>query len=383
MRTPVGLFVVTVLIASASAAGANNVLVDWTGAGDYTTIQEGIDAVASGDTVWVAPGTYLGENNRALFFGGRELKLLSTGGRSMTTIDAERLDNVFWLSTLMTSETVISGFTVQNGVAPRGGGFYLHEHASPIIMDCEIIGCEATQYSTGGGGMACYGGSPTLIDCVFSGCQGDYGGALLTYYGSSPALTRVRFEGNQGYGRAGGWYHEGTTSDPIAITDCVFYGNQCPNATGGGGGLYLRDASPTITGCTFARNYAVHGAGIHLIWGAAESSPTIENCIFAFSTRGTAINADEGCEPVSERCIVFGNEDGNELAGTCSDTLVRDPRFCGLLTGDLTLCGNSPALPDNNPWTVLMGAHGEGCADCDSPVDRTTWGRIKELYRLQ
>jgi len=80
---------------------------------------------------------------------------------------------------------------------------------------------------------------------------------------------------------------------------------------------------------------------------------------------------------------VYGNHEGDDLSfGAVSDTLCRDPRFCGMLSGDLTLCSNSWALPDNNGWSVQMGAHGDGgCGERDSPVEETTWGRVKGLYR--
>jgi hypothetical protein len=35
----------------------------------------------------------------------------------------------------------------------------------------------------------------------------------------------------------------------------------------------------------------------------------------------------------------------------------------------------------NNPWGVLIGAHGEGCSPCTSPVERVSWGQIKAMYR--
>ena len=53
----------------------------------------------------------------------------------------------------------------------------------------------------------------------------------------------------------------------------------------------------------------------------------------------------------------------------------------GFWDGDLTLCGNSPCLPANNPWGVLIGAHDWSCGICASPVERVSWGQIKALYR--
>ena len=80
----VGLVFVT-----AAASRADRVFVDWTGAGGCLTISEGIEAVADGDTVLVAPGTYSGEGNRDIGFESKNITVMSTGGSSATTISAD------------------------------------------------------------------------------------------------------------------------------------------------------------------------------------------------------------------------------------------------------------------------------------------------------
>ncbi|MBC8525944.1 MAG: hypothetical protein H8D22_03585, partial [Candidatus Cloacimonetes bacterium] len=58
------------LFISAVALNAEIITVNWDGSGDYTTIQEGINASSNGDTVLVADGTYTGENNKNLSWDG-------------------------------------------------------------------------------------------------------------------------------------------------------------------------------------------------------------------------------------------------------------------------------------------------------------------------
>src|SRR6187397_1890999 len=66
-------------IAACSAAEGATIRVP----GDAATIQQAIDAAAAGDTVLVAPGTYV-EN---LTFLGKAIMAVSEGGPAVTVID--------------------------------------------------------------------------------------------------------------------------------------------------------------------------------------------------------------------------------------------------------------------------------------------------------
>src|SRR5262245_61129445 len=63
--------------------------------GNQPTLQAGINAAATGDTVLATASTYTGPGNRNLSFGGRAIVVRSATGPASCTIDAENADRVF------------------------------------------------------------------------------------------------------------------------------------------------------------------------------------------------------------------------------------------------------------------------------------------------
>ncbi len=98
--------------------------------GDYTSIQTAIDAVGSGSTITVMPGTYTG----VLDFHGRSVNLVSSGGAEETIIDGDAQGTVI---TLMAQESAtVDGFTIQNGYTALGSAMRIN--GNPTISNCII-----------------------------------------------------------------------------------------------------------------------------------------------------------------------------------------------------------------------------------------------------
>ncbi len=138
----------------------------------FLTIQAAIDAAVDGDEVVVADGTYTGPGNRDIDFGGKAITVRSENGPGACTIDINANDadphRAFHFHSGETAESVLEGFTIQNGFMNRGGAV-LCESSSPLLQSClfqqnSVSGAVAED---GGGAVYTLGSSPTFIDCGF------------------------------------------------------------------------------------------------------------------------------------------------------------------------------------------------------------------------
>jgi len=94
---------------------------------DYLTIQEGIDASSDSDTVLVQPDTYyenINFNGHNIVLGSLYLTTEDTSYISQTSIDGDSSGSVVILENNEDSTAVITGFTIQNGLALYGGGIF-------------------------------------------------------------------------------------------------------------------------------------------------------------------------------------------------------------------------------------------------------------------
>lgn len=427
----------------AMTAAASTVYVDWSGGGDYSTIQEGIAAASRDDTVLVAAGTYSGPLNRDITFGGKDVYLVSEAGAAFTIIDCENAARGFTFTQSETPSAVVEGFTVMNGVPPSsgdtagwGGALYCAASA-PVILGCSFVDC----YGEYGGAIYC-GSSAlmTVVSCYFEGNEALYYGGSIYCYGADVDIAKSDFAGNEA-GISGGAICC-KTGTLLYLSDCEFIGNTAPDggavyvgtfdnggtepeepskiyfcdfrhntATRGGavfingftwlnaagcefdyntadlqgGAIYaLTDytRSLSVQGCTFCFNGAGHGGSIYSA-GEYGFEMVITQSIFAFGTGGAAVQAEDynSVDPVL--CLAYGNVGGDYLQDD-PRSLHVDPLFCGVFEGDYYLCDNSPCLAANHPYGFGLGAHASTYSTCDAcaaPVQEMSWGSIKAMYR--
>jgi hypothetical protein len=165
----------------------------------------------------------------------------------------------------------------------------------------------------------------------------------------------------------------------VSIRETVFARNWAI-VYGNGSGLYLGSAFGRLSNCTVVENVAWSDNDALEIW--AGSAVDIDHLLIANNTGGAMICWDSQVHVACSN--LYGNSAGDTLCGTdVGGNFSADPLFCDLDAGDYTLDADSPCLPGQHPDGAdcgLIGAFGEGCGG-STPVETSSWGRIKELYR--
>ena len=182
---------------------------------NYSTIQQGIDAAVNGDSILVAPGTYV-EN---ISFYGKAIIVKGSSGPDVTIIDGNQVGKVVTFNNGEGKNSVLDGFTVTNGDGYQDGGGVYCIHASPTIKNNIITGNMVPKY---GGGIHCSFSQPVIENNTISGNTAEYGGGI-SCYDSSPTITNNTISGNTANNDGGGIYC-GYNSSPI-ITNTILWGN--------------------------------------------------------------------------------------------------------------------------------------------------------------
>ncbi|MHC4258556.1 MAG: right-handed parallel beta-helix repeat-containing protein [Planctomycetota bacterium] len=307
-------------------------------AAEYTvnpgeSIQAAIAAASDGDTVTVMPGTYV-ENLDLL---GKAITLTSTDPTdpsvvAATIIDGNQNGSVITCNSGEGPDTLVTGLTITNGLAPSGGGM-VNSGSSPTVTRCTFSGNTATisgpGATEGGGGMYNGGSNPIVSHCTFSGNTGP--GAGMFNSESNPTVTYCTFNDNKGRAMEN-WF-----SSPI-VTHCIFSKNM-PEYSGpfgdvGGGGMNNYQSDPKISHCIFSGNVAAGDVGM----SNGMSSPEVSHCVF-IGNRATGNRGPTGGmfsfmgSPKVTNSIFWDNTDSDDQYEIYSYTTDPTVEFCNVQGG--------------------------------------------------
>lgn len=392
---------VALLLGLPPAAIARTILVPF----EVATIQQAIDAAATGDVVLVAPGTYA----ERIDFVGKAIAVVSQDGPATTTLDGGNGGPVVTFALGEGRSSVLSGFTLQRGAGADEGGGIAIRNSSPTVTGNRIV----DNRSCAGAGIGVGLGSPLIQGNLISGnsqafCIGGIGGGGISVRGFSTAeIVDNDILGNVTASDGGGisLFSAGAVAvlrNTIAgnlasygggivtfnqsdhdIVGNVIVGNRALQL---GGGVYwlIPVSAPRLVANTIADNDALDGSGVFAD-GYDAQAQIVGNIIVAAAGQ-TAVSCGDFNDPNPPTIRfndVYAPGGGTAYAGICTDqtgidgNISADPLFADAPGGDFRLTGASPALDagtDAAPALPSLDRDGrtrivDGNRDCLVAVD--------------
>jgi hypothetical protein len=301
------------------------------GAAPFRTIQEGIVAAQTSDTVLVRPGQY----GELIDFLGKTIRVTSVAGRGATAIDGGRSGSVVTIDQGEGSGTELSGFTIHNGQALRGGGLRIGSMSAPLIKNCRITGCTAES----GGGVHVDDATPTFERCVIEGntANGPGGGVYATNHGRSRFVS-CTIRGNTTPYAGGGIAAQVFAA--VVLESTLVADNAVP--TGHGGGVAIEKyGTLEVTHSTLAGNHAGTAGGAL----RTTNGGRLTNGILWGNT-ADQIDREGGPATVIRHANIQGGFSGTAITNV-------DPSFRAPLSGDYHLHWTSPCVDAADPTAPL------------------------------
>jgi len=359
---------------------------------DYATIQEGINAATTGDTVLVQPGTY----QEGINFHGRRITVASlyTTTEDTTYISSTVIDgnssvlHVVEFTAYETNASKLIGFTITGGCANgsetndmRGGCIFV-SGASPVISHCIITGNHAEDYGggvswamydihlhscriannsagTGGGGMHLV----SLDEVDISNCDvcfniaPEAGG--LIFLGQGIVMTKTRIHDNTVSGNGGGIFIIGDGY----LEECLLYNNS--GMRGGAAFIdprsIITDGPLSIRNCTIFNNTSFYNGGA-LFCQRGSSSVLVNTILYGNQPQEIAFADTAATNTLAVAyCDVEGGETGVVTNGNADidwldGNIDADPLFADPESGDCSLTENSPCIDAGTAHFTYDGA---------------------------
>ena len=243
--TPVWATLAGGMMLCASGAMADVLTVYLDGSGDYTAIQDAIDASASGDTILVGPGSY----NERLDPAGKDLTIRGINGYPQTIVDPGGGGGTLLTVANGENDLTIEGLSFRNG--QNTPMTVLNAKTNSRFISCRWLGGTATE----GAAMKIDGATASFLNCQWvSNISTSLGGAI---HASNADLDFIgsKFVTNQCSGTRGGaiWISNST----FDLDDTEFSSNQCNTGSESfGGAIYMSGTNGAWNDCLFRGNVA-------------------------------------------------------------------------------------------------------------------------------
>ncbi len=302
---------------------------------DQPTIQSGIAAAVSGDTIYVSEGIYQEHIN----FLGKSI-LVEREFSTDSTIIEKYSDNtpIVTFSSGEDTLSILRGFTIRE--ATESG--ILITNSSPIIEQCII------EYNSKGGIMVNQESSkPIIRDNIirFNTRTDGYGGGILLYYADAEINSNI-IQGNTSNGGPGIEVFRSSAN----ISRNVIHNNVSTNSEATI--LILEATSTSFTNNTVVKN-TVPSQGVGGISIGGSTNTEILNNIIAFNT-SYGIYAFSSTDLDFRYCCVFGNQNGEYYnIGPGIGCFELDPMFIDTTVDYFHLLPSSPCIDGGNPSTPL------------------------------
>ncbi|HPQ41277.1 MAG TPA: right-handed parallel beta-helix repeat-containing protein, partial [bacterium] len=207
--------------------------------GDYSSIQDAIDAAGPYDRVLIANGVYRGAGNTDLTFNGKSITVQSLDGPYFCVIDCEGVRRGVRFESGEDDTSVLRGLTIRNGGGVLTGGGVTCYQSSPTISDCRFERNVASQY---GGAVYCEESDPWISHCVFEYNESGLRGGALCCVDASPVVTNCALIQNFATDLGGAVYCDDYAAP--SFRNVTSYANSTDNE--GGGFAVGANASPSV-----------------------------------------------------------------------------------------------------------------------------------------
>ncbi len=331
-----------------SVAGVEGCVLNGNLSGSYpdTTYRISGDlTIASGDTVYLEPGTEFLFDDSVNFYIYGTLKAIGTVSDS---IIFDKISDEKWSGFTLDEASDVTVFEyarISGAEKYKGGGMYL-ENSNPTLTHVTISGNTETGSYGGGGGMYLNNSNPTLTHVTINGNMSDKkGGGMYLINDSDPTLTHVTIAGNTAILDGGGMYL--TNSNPT-FTHVTISDNTATHVVASGGGMYLtNDSNPTLTHVTISNNTAEDkGGGMYL----HISNPTLTHVTISNNTaedRGGGMRLHVS-SPTLTDVTISGNT--AERGGGMSLTGMEYEYGSNPILTHVTIANNTAILDGGGMW---------------------------------